>query len=216
MSVNIFNVSGETAIVRGGATIVLIISALVLLGWKMDAPVLKSVISEWVSMKVPTALSLWLGSTMLMVMTLPRVKWAMMFISACSWLLLLMVFQLAVIASYGMTLNFIFPDDSNFTVTPQMPSLVGLLCITMIGVAGIVWLYNTQKCERRMKIIAYALFGVGIVGVMGYLFGMPALYYYWPSVSTGMSAHTAFCMAVIGLCIHSIAISECPNKKEAT
>lgn len=168
---------------------------LVLIGWWIGIPVLKSLGAGFVTMKVSTALSFVLNGILMYFMKSRDERGQHAGMAAAVSMLFLSTW-LTVSAYTGFALGSA-EDTSIETVYPGLKSLGTMLAFTLCGLGGISYLLTTKTGFVRAA--GWSVVSIGCVALLGYLVGQPALYYYWPNLSTGMAIHTAALFVLCGI-----------------
>ena len=186
-----------------------LLAAVVLYGWAADVDALKSPLGR-VTMKTSTASALLFAGVLLA--ALPRVDGSRSLsdrvgstvVSACAWSVALLM--LGTLAEYLAKTNLGFssffvaePEGARLSVAPGVPSVgtvVGLMASAMMGFCVLVAAPWRARAVRALAITQIAL---GSVALLGHVLDVPPLYFYGGGVSTAMAAHTAACLAVLGI-----------------
>jgi len=99
--------------------------------------------------------------------------------------------------SGGQLSLFGMADSGVQSAAPGIPSLGTLACFTLFAICLISRSYNVQESHWiGTSIIACATFAH-----VGYLLGLPWMYYYLPGISTAMAFHTAAAFECLGAAI---------------
>lgn len=180
-----------------------------MLGWIFDVTALKSIFPDWVTMKFATAFSFVLSGAM--VYCVGRIArgdraWAQVLLPGLVLMILLLMASLLAAAALnvdvGMAELFVQEKAGAVqTVQPGRPSTMTMICFTLIAAVGLVAMFVPAGRPRLWR-IAGAVLGIsGGVALLGYVLGVPALYYYWEPHSTAMAAHTAMLFVLTGVAL---------------
>ncbi len=187
------------------AVAVCLTGLLVLVGWTFDLGVLKSILPQWVTMKLLTALafilsgmSLWViakraqGETLLSQVLLP--------ILSVTIVLIMATLLFSALMSAPLGIEDLGVKERHFTksVKSGLPSLGTMIAFILFAWAGMATAFSTRKVEKRVKTLGWMVGGLGGVGVLGYLLNADLLYYYLPGVSGAMAVHTAALFVLLG------------------
>lgn len=188
---------------------------LVMLGWFLDIPALKSVSPDWVTMKFATAFSFVLSGAM--IYCVGRIArgdraWAQVLLPGLVLMILLLMVSLLTAAALhvdvGMAELFVRESAGAVqTVQPGRPSTVTMICFTLIAAVGLVAMFVPAGKPRLWKITGAALCLSGAAALLGYALGEPALYYYWKNLSTAMAMHTALLFMLVGAALWLMAFA---------
>lgn len=181
------------------STFGLVVSCAVLIGWKFDITILKSLSSTWVSMKPNTAILFILVSLALRVTAKNKNKKYVQALSATA-----MVLSLAILSQYitGNNLNIdelLFRDvpDGVGTTHGGRPSIITLVDFILLSLALIVLAINHVR--RRVlwsQALTFLALLITYANLMIYIYSSP----FFPSVSssTWIAAHTLITLFVLG------------------
>lgn len=180
--------------------------AVVMLGWLLDIPALKSVHPAWVTMKFITAFSFVLsGVTIYCVARIARGEhvWAQLLLPGLVLALLLPMAGLLAGSVLGLNvgLSELFVHEASgvaLTVAPGRPSIMTMVCFTLVAAVGLAAMFAPGGTPRLWRIAGAVLAAIGAVALFGYARGAPLYYFYWENHSTAMAAHTALLFVLLG------------------
>lgn len=179
--------------------IVMVGAHLSLLAWGMGFNPLIRMVEEWSAIKAPASALFMVAGVALYVMALgTRSTMQMVTISFLSQFIIFVCSCILVISAFEVQLSILFATDQEFVISPNMPSLMGLVMFISSGMAGMVWLFNTERACRRLKIIGLSMGLVSFVCLLGYRLDIPFLYYQFAPISAGMSPITALLIVPLG------------------
>ncbi|QYJ67629.1 sensor histidine kinase [Flavobacterium litorale] len=181
--------------------IVLLVTSLVILGWFLHVPLLKSVKPDYISMKFNTALCFILTTISILIsLNKPR------YFKDFAVLLHIIVFTIAAVSysqelfSFNAGLDEFFILDREATAAREKypgrmsPITAILFCIMAVAL-------SIERYAKKYKLIAQYLFHfvtlVAFIGVIGYIFNAPQFYTF--SFVTSMAIHTASSFLIISL-----------------
>ena len=184
--------------ITGG--IVITLGSLVLVGWLIDISTLKSALPGLATMKANTALAFVLTGISLWLSTTKREHDQIDLIAKiCAGLTVLI--GLLTLSEYVFSLDFgidqlLFQD----TLTPDNAypgrmSPVTALNFSLLGFS--LFLLNGQKYRRLMEALSITALIISVLALLGYAYGVPSLYQFFPYVSVAI--HTAFAFAILCL-----------------
>ncbi len=88
------------------------------------------------------------------------------------------------------------PGAVNTTI-PGVPAIPTMLCFILIGIAGLITVYNPKPTISIFWLGAIVTF-IGSLAALGYLIGAPLLYYSFVGY-TAMAFHTAVLFVLLGV-----------------
>lgn len=196
--------AGRIAAARVIAIAVGITACVALLGWALNVAELKSLNPEWAPMKPNTAIGLLLLSAGLYLAALPyggpRHRMAQRILSAVAILISVMTLsEHGFSADYGID-QLLFTED---TPSPgaTAPARMSVGTATSILLLGLSLAGLGSRAARRHPALthlpAMAASLVGLLAVVGYLYGVSALRSVLPFSS--MALHTALCLLALGV-----------------
>ncbi|MBA4422729.1 MAG: hypothetical protein C0390_06445 [Syntrophus sp. (in: bacteria)] len=198
-----FNRSNLTILI---SLLVIAAGTAVMIGWVIDIPLLKSISPAWVSMKFTTALSFFLSGALLFLLVKIRrdeSEIARMILPAVAFMILLvMTAHLASLflgAPLGVETMFIEEKGKAwYTVTPGQPCLLTIVNFILVALTGIGAILNLSRLSGYLRWIGGVVSAVGATALLGYVTGLPWLYFFIPGFSSAMAIHTAVLFAVLG------------------
>jgi methyl-accepting chemotaxis protein len=175
----------------------------VMLGWIFDVPALKSILPIWVSMKFITAVAFLISGVILLLLNVQNkgdVSKIVILVLSFALLLLMVTFFVSLFTGISTGIENLFVKEAAGTVrttVPGVPAVPTIFCFILIALSGVFysWKDEPQKYYLFLGIITLLL---GALAVMGYIFGVPYLYYNFPGY-TAMAIHTAILFVVCGL-----------------
>lgn len=192
-------------IAKAIAIIVTLAGIAVMIGWIADINFLKSIVPGFVTMKFVTALSFFFSGLILFFMLeLQRendVARTLLPVACMAVLLLMGILFVSSFLDLRTGIEELFVKESQSavkTVAPGRPSLGTMLDFILIAVTGILSISN-HKFSRAVMWLGWAISLIGAVAVLGYILGIPALYYTSEGISTAMAIHTAILFVLLGM-----------------
>lgn len=181
---------------HGTAPISMAVGCLVLLGWALDIPLLKSVFPGLVTMKANTALGFVLSGVSL---GLPRMRRVAV---ACAGLVLLL--GALTLGEYLSGGNFgidqmLFPDDAGATQTfaPGRMSPATALNFVLLGLALLT--LQTWRGFWDTEFPAIVVLVVSALALVGYAYGVESLYRIGPYSSMALNTAALFAALSLGV-----------------
>jgi hypothetical protein len=191
------------------AGIVLIGAIVVMVGWILDIPVLKSILPIWVSMKFITAVCFLLSSIIVLILFKKgkgQIMEMLLIVLSFSLLLLMISFFFSLFTGISIGIESLFVKEAQGavrTTIPGVPAVPTMLCFILIGLAGSLYSLNSEK-KREIVVLGGIVALIGFVAVIGYLIGVPAMYYSFPGY-TSMAFHTALFFVLLGVSLSLIS-----------
>jgi PAS domain S-box-containing protein len=187
-------------VARSAGGIVSAVGFLVLAGWLLDVPVLKSILPGLATMKANTALTFVLaGSSLWMTSTRHENQRLDLIAKACATLAVLI--GLLTLSEYIFNWELgidqlLFKD----TITaarahPGRMSPVTALNISLLGFSLLLLGYH--RYQQLVEVFSTTALLISLLALMGYAYGVPSLYQFFPYSS--IAIHTAFTFSI--LCI---------------
>lgn len=192
--------------VQGASLLVIAVGMLVLVGWYLDLAPLKSLLPGAATMKPNTALSfvllgasLWLFQAS--VDRAHRVLWCRIS-QICAALVALITGLTLAEYLFGIDAHIdtlLFPaaaPDPHASHHGRMAPATAAAFV-FISVALLLLQHNTRWRQGLAQITAFAGALIGLVAILGYLFGIEELYRFYSLASVAL--HTAFLLVVLGV-----------------
>jgi hypothetical protein len=175
-------------------------STVVIYGWINNIDVVKSVIPGSVTMKITTAVCFGLTAIMLGGILVSReckcVMAKVAVTTSAMWILFLMLgFLNSSLFNAPAQLEQLFiieKQNAVMSYLPGYPSLMTAFNFVLLGVAGVVVVFNTIHMAGRLRWISWFVMASSLVAFLGHVFNQPWMYYYFEGKSTAMAIHTSF------------------------
>ena len=180
-----------------------------MVGWFLNLPALTSIIPQWVTMKFSTALSFFVsGISLFFIAKMAEghksTAQAVLPITSLIILLLMATLLVSVIVGVRTGIEDLFVREAKGairTVTPGRPSLGTMIDFTLLGIAGIVALFEPANHRKYLTWMGWIITVMGVVAIFGYIFDNPTLYYTISAWSTAMALHTAILFTLLGIAL---------------
>jgi hypothetical protein len=193
-------------VARGISFLVFSVAFAVMLGWFFDIAVLKSVVPQWVTMKLSTAICLFFSAAILFgaASFVTGGKSLAQVIIALAMLVIslymgVMVFSAAFGMDVGIERLFVSENaDALLTNIPGRPSLATIFQFILLVLIGLCVLFDLEKAGLYVKMLGIAIICIAGIACIGYALGKPFLYYTVPGISTAMAFHTAILFVLLG------------------
>ena len=177
----------------------------VMAGWIFDIVLIKSIGPAFVTMKFSTAFAFGISGISLYFLARAsegEFEKAQVALSITSFTLALLMGLLFFSAVFGIEsgIESLFvkdPGDAR-SVVPGIPSIPTVIDFLLIAMAGIVVIINPAKAPPKPTATGVIVGGTGLLAVIGYVFGVPLLYYFIPGCNSAMALHTALLFAALG------------------
>lgn len=206
------------------AGIISLAGLMVMAGWILDIPILASWIPGEITMKFATALSFFLsGIVLYCIGRLPRPGevWSDLVLTMVSFSLALLMgtFLLYIIAGIHIGIEDIFVKDTTPTVhdsIPGRPSIPAAIAFTLVAAAGFFWTGEIKKYGVIVRMCGVIVAAIGGVAIVGYLAGIPVLYYAVTGVSNPIAVSSAALFALLGVGLIFASGEEREREREST
>ncbi len=203
------------------AGIVIAIGCLVLIGWQLDLPVLKSLSPEWASMKANTAMCFICAGISLLLQTRHQQSDRTMQIASWSAIAVIPIAFVTICQDiFGWNLGIdelLFADpDSPATIEPGRMGIDTAVNFCLLGTA--LWLMNrwrslspgkSHPSSSRSAIgpsvdpiaiaqgLTIGVMAIALQSVVGYAYQV-RMFYKFSLLTTSMALHTAICFGILG------------------
>ena len=167
----------------------------VLLGWMLDVTILKSVAPAFVGMNPITALTLALSGVSLHLLVKKSWLWLGRGCAVAVVLVGLMKLHVPLDLPFEIDL-LLFTDELRNGPTSRMASNAALNFV-LFGVALLLMDVRTRHGYRPARWFAMATVSIGLMALVGYVYGFGGVYAFRPYQS--MALHSAFAFVVLGL-----------------
>lgn len=192
-------------LVRILSSIVIVMGAVVLFGWVLDIPVLKSLSADWVTMKFSTAFSFLMSGLIILLINefknnhteLTKIFLPVPMIIVLFFMSTLFVSNITGIPS-GVIDLFVEESEAIKSVAPGVPSFGTIISFLIIVIVSFVWILNTTKYQKYFTIFGCVVLALSIIALSGYALNNSLLYYEIENWSTAMALHTAITFALLG------------------
>jgi hypothetical protein len=177
----------------------------IMAGWLFDIVLIKSIGPAFITMKFSTAFAFVVSGVSLYFLARARegeFEKAQVALSITSFVLALLMGLLFFSAVFGVEtgIESLFvkdPGDAR-SVMPGIPSIPTIINFLLIAAAGLVVIINPGQAIPKIKAIGVLVGGIGLLAAIGYVFGVPLLYYFIPGFNSAMALHTALLFAALG------------------
>lgn len=188
---------------RYGAFAVTGLGMIVLIGWKLDIAVLKSVLPGWATMKPNTALGFLLSGIALLLACRSQADTGMRLASVLlaatvTALGLLTIGEYAWNLDFGIDqLLFAVPEEPPNYLAPGRMAMATALAFTLSGLALVCLCHRRTFLLAQIAALTSAL--VSILAILGYAYGVGALYRI--DAYSSVALHTAFGFLVLNFAV---------------
>jgi len=197
---------------------------IVMVGWFFNIPILTSILPFWVTMKFTTALSFLLSGLILYFVIQYRqgkteIANIALPISALIILLLMTTLLVSIFVGVRTGIEDLFVQEVEGavkTTTPGRPSAGTMVAFILISSLALLTLFNLSNIKKWIFWLGIIIGLIGGVGVLGYVIGIPLLYYTVKGGSTAMAFHTAILFTLLGIGLFLLGKEEPPGPTEAT
>jgi hypothetical protein len=187
--------------------IVMIGGVLVIAGWILDVPFLKSISPQFVTMKFVSAVCFVLcGVALYLVQRIVHNggEWESLSLLFIEFLVTLLMATLIISVFLGVVtgLESLFIKEAPGairTTVPGRPAVITMVDFMFIVFAGSLSLWKKRRSMfTTMHFLGAAVAVSGIVALAGYGMDIPALYYDINKISSAMALHTAILFVLLG------------------
>lgn len=191
------------------AVIVLLCSVMVMIGWIWHIPILTSFLPNAPAMKFTTAVC-FVCSALIVILIAQSFAYKHNIALAClpapCLIIALMMASIIISVVIGIKTgieNMFVVEDINaiLTVYPGRPSLGAVVCFVLILLTGLAVMFKPTWIRTYIRISGVMIFIFGAIGLCGYLFNVPVMYYSVSEISTAMAIHTALLFVIIGIAL---------------
>ena len=203
------------------AVVVVMMGVSVMFGWFFDVTFLKSIFSNFVTMKFITTICFVLSGVALY-FTARVVEdgggWDDLILLFVNFLMALLMASLLISLFFGIKtgLEDLFvkePAGAVKTFVPGRPSLASAINFIMIAVMGSLSLFRRERSLKIIHILGVIVAVSGGVAVVGYLIDVPALYYHFGRISTAIALNSALTFTLLGAGFYMIREKEDAGSK---
>ena len=185
--------------------VVIFVGVMVIVGWFLGIPILTSILPQWVTMKFSTALSFLMSGISLffiarVVEGKPNIAQVVLPFTSLVILLLMATLLWSVVIGVRTGIEDLFVQETEGavkTTTPERPSSGTMVDFILVGVAGVIALFNHRSLKKYLKGIGWVVAVIGGFAVLGYIINAPFLYYTIQQWSTAMALHTAILFTLL-------------------
>lgn len=196
----------STLLVQFIAVVVFIIGFIVSAGWISGVLSLTRVTSSTISMKFLTAMCFVLSGVLLyffsLVKSTKNKTMLQVIIFNASIFLMLLMGTATVAIFFGVSTgieNIVIKEIEYGAETTFLgaPSVFTAIAFTLFSFAGMVFAFDLQK--RIIFWVGAGIVLIGAIALLGYLFGLPMLYYDYPKITNPIAINTAFTFVLLGI-----------------
>ena len=194
------NYSYKTPLLTSISIFTITLALIVISGWLFDITVFKTIIPDYVSMKINTAIGFLLSGTIFLCLTTNR--WS----TICRFTaLLLFVFGVATfsqnIFNYDLGIDqFLITDFDNIKKGipyPGRPSPTTAFCFSLYGLALLGITSQTSHFKKLAQYCLHIITLLSFIALLGYLFTVPLFYKF--SFLTNIAVHTALAFFILSI-----------------
>lgn len=180
------------------ALVSVLLGGTVLAGWATHSDSLTSIIETWATMKPLTATLFIISGALVASFPFINSRIGEVAVSMLTLCLLLTIgFNIIAHLSEVSFWNLFFPyqDNGVMLVRGGEPSIVTTLAFTLVGIAGLIKVFNGNGMINKLGLFVYL---IGMFCLIGYLIQIPFLFFYVAGVSGAMAFHTGFGFLLLG------------------
>lgn len=181
--------------------VILVVGCLVLIGWALDIPMLKSPSPGFSTIKSNVGLCfILIGISLWFLQTKRTDKWMRRIAQVCAVVVALIGFLTLI--EYLLNINLFIdqmlfkePAGAIYTSSPNRMAFTAALNLFMAGIALILLDRETTRSIKLSQILACLLGSISLLALIGFLYGVSALYYI--SQYTGIAVYAAITLFLI-------------------
>ncbi|MDO8622884.1 MAG: hypothetical protein Q7R52_01455 [archaeon] len=212
-------------IVKIISLIVAFVAILVIIGWLFNIEFLKIIIPNVTAMRFLTAIA-FLGCG-LMLYSLAKIKenksgstsYMIHLLFASFFILLLMVISFFNVLGVNFNLeemiNYNYVDHAK-TFPISVPSISTMFLFLLISFTGFMNIFCNICVRKLTKIVGFVTSIIATIVILGYILGIPLLYFAIPGISNAMAIHTAFLFLIIGIAFILLSNKDSSDKSFTT
>ena len=186
--------------------LVILIGGIVILGWLLDIPTLKSISPAWVTMKANTAVGLVLGGTSLWLLssgTRRSCRYAQILAAIVLGLGLLTLIQYLFSVNLGID-QLLFRESAGAVGTSAPGRMAANTALNFLLLGSSLLLLSQRRLLRAgIQVFAIVAFFIAFLGLLGYVYDIQEFYGF--GSYTKMAVHTAIAFLLLStgtLCLH--------------
>ncbi|MES2618046.1 MAG: PAS domain S-box protein [Bacteroidota bacterium] len=189
-------------IIRYSAFLSIVFGQMVILGWYCDIPLLKSIIPDYNSMKLNTAIGLLLSGIVVLLLQREKRLWGLI-----ANLISIFIFILGFTTLLQYILNVDFKIDELLIsdmdtrmksgINPGRMSYSTAVCLSLFGLAFLGIRMHNKVAKLIAQNLLHAITLMTFIALIGYIYVIPA-FYKW-SFLTSMALHTATVMFILSI-----------------
>lgn len=195
-------------VVKGIGIVVFLVGVLVCVSWIVDLPALRMMNPDWITMKFTTALCFVFSGVLLFV--LPgqvgegeySIKRLTLMICSLELLGMMGIIFIAALLGTSTGIEVLFVSETHLepmTTAPGMPAVASMVALLMVSAVGMLDFFNPAKYRGVTRILGIVVAAIGALAVVGYITGVPLLYYYVATVATALAPTTAILFVLLGV-----------------
>ena len=192
---------GAVWFARSVATGVLLLAVLVLAGWLLDKPLLKSVLPDQVSIKANTAIGFALAALALWLLEdRPAAPWRRRVVPGCA--LVVAALGAVSVAEYLLGTNLgidqlFFREPAGALGTSHPGRMAPLTAVNFVLLGTALWSVTRPRAVLAAQALGALTAEIGLLNLIGYLYEVEGLYRFGPY--TAMAVPTALAFAALGV-----------------
>ncbi len=201
--------------------IVIASGLLVMVGWIFNIPTLKSVSSAWVPMRFITAICFVMSGLILFYINKficgeTEIATAVLPVASMIVLIFMFTFLASQIFDISTGVEELVAKDIlglDTGTTSNQPSLIAVFNFVVIAFMGLITLLKLKYFKNLTSTSGALVAALGALGVAGYIFNIPFLYFNWGKLSMPIAFNTsvAFILAGVALILLRKVEINCSN-----
>ena len=186
--------------------IMIICGILVMMGWAYNIQTLKSLLPQFANMKFFTAFSFVTSGIALLMMLVPkRLRSAsieyILVMSSLSVFFIMGIFFFSNIFGINSGFENLFYEqlsaENSFPGRPSIATMFSFLIISILGISDV--LSKKDIKDKYLSISGWLIIIISAIAVIGYILGIPNLYYSFQGVNNSMALNTAILFIISGI-----------------
>lgn len=190
------------------AGISVVVGIVVMIGWYFDSQLVTGIAADWTRMKFSTALSFVFSGIIVYCLTLKEERGAevrQIVLTVLPMFLVLIMGTLFLGSVFNFrtgleSVSYLSAHDLQTPIFAGKPSLASTINFLLVALIGFLFNFGTHT-NRFLVSAGSAIAALGFLGLIGYAFNVPFLYYEIPGFSNAIAIHAAGLFILLGLAI---------------
>lgn len=201
-------ISPKSVAVANGC-FVIFVAVVVVLGWQFDVAALKSILPGFISMKINTALGLFLFAVSIVILATNPSRTLQVRVAAAIPIVLVVILSLATLIQYLSPIDFNIdefffrdPDGTGKLYPPGRPAPITVVSFLLLAISVYLMVFATNRRPRVAQAICFIVGMISLQAIIAYALGIQSTF--GMALHTRIALHTA--VAMISLCAGFLAL----------